>query len=210
MAGAKFFAWVVMLALAVLVAYISRYYIIGAVEQFRLGPDAAGEAIAFRLHVGGGVVALVAGPWQFLSFIRERFPVIHRWIGRAYVAGVVVSIAGACVLALHPITGSQAVSFAFFALAFMWAVTTGQALRMILKRDFDAHQQWMTRSYALTFAAITLRIGVLGLHLGAGFSQADAYITAAWASWAFNLIVAEWFFVRPLKNLTAGPASAHP
>jgi hypothetical protein len=49
----------------------------------------------------------------------------------------------------------------------------------------------MTRSYALIFAAVTLRL-LLGLYQGAfGIEEEQAYQLVAWTSWIPNLIVAE-------------------
>jgi hypothetical protein len=49
---------------------------------------------------------------------------------------------------------------------------------------------------ALTFAVVTLRF-ILPAELAAGMPLHDAYQLVAWACWVPNLIVAEWFFLRP-------------
>ncbi|HEX4097339.1 MAG TPA: DUF2306 domain-containing protein [Caulobacteraceae bacterium] len=43
---------------------------------------------------------------------------------------------------------------------FSYRYATAQAWRYAKARDFLRHQRWMTRSYALTFAAVTLRLYV--------------------------------------------------
>ena len=63
----------------------------------------------------------------------------------------------------------------------------------------------MIRSYALTLAAVTLRIYVpVGLALGVPF--ADAYQAISWLCWVPNLVVAEWFVLRR-RAATAAVAS---
>ncbi len=54
---------------------------------------------------------------------------------------------------------------------------------------------WMIRSYALTFAAVTLRIW-LPLSQVAGLPFAQAYPAIAWFCWVPNLIVVEWLILR--------------
>ena len=57
--------------------------------------------------------------------------------------------------------------------------------------DVAAHQRWMVRSVALTFAAVTLRLCIpLSVVLGLPFEP--SYQAIAWLCWVPNLMVAEW------------------
>ena len=48
-----------------------------------------------RVHIAGGIGALLAGPWQFSQKLRTRNLNLHRWMGRFYLLEVAVgSIAG--------------------------------------------------------------------------------------------------------------------
>jgi predicted membrane protein DUF2306 len=48
-----------------------------------------------RLHIAGGMGALLAGPWQFSEKLRARALNLHRWLGRFYLLEVALrSIAG--------------------------------------------------------------------------------------------------------------------
>ena len=63
----------------------------------------------------------------------------------------------------------------------------------MLNRDFAAHERWMIRSFALTLAAVTLRIYLpIGVTLNNG-EFTFPYTIIAWACWVPNLIVAEIF-----------------
>ena len=53
----------------------------------------------------------------------------------------------------------------------------------------------MTRSYALTFAAVTLRI-YLRLSQVVGIPFDAAYQTISWLCWVPNRVVAEWLILR--------------
>jgi hypothetical protein len=78
----------------------------------------------------------------------------------------------------------------------LWLFTTSMAWRSALKRDFTSHERWMIRSFALTFAAVTLRLQLPFIFiLDTGFEP--AYRVIAWSAWAPNLIVAEiWIALR--------------
>jgi len=53
----------------------------------------------------------------------------------------------------------------------------------------------MVRSYALIFAAVTLRIE-LPLLTAAFHDFTPAYLVVAWLSWVPNLLVVEWYLRR--------------
>jgi hypothetical protein len=58
-----------------------------------------------------------------------------------------------------------------------------------------AHRVWMTRNYAATFGAVTLRLW-LGLFMALGVQFDTAYRIVAWLSWAPNLMIAQVFWAR--------------
>lgn len=82
----------------------------------------------------------------------------------------------------------------FGLLAVLWLGTTATAYRHIRAGQQVAHRRWMTRSYALTFAAVTLRI-YLPLSFAVGLPFEPAYQAISWLCWVPNLIVAEWFIL---------------
>ena len=61
--------------------------------------------------------------------------------------------------------------------------------------DVARHQQWMIRSFALTLAAVTLRV-YLPLAFANQVPFEVSYPVIAWMCWVPNLIVAEWFLLR--------------
>jgi uncharacterized membrane protein len=141
-------------------------------------------------HVGGGLIALAVGPWQFHRSLRARALAVHRWLGRTYVMAVLVGGIGALVLAPSSQEG-LVTHIGFGALAVLWLHATVQAYRRIRARDQAAHRRWMIRSFALTLAAVTLRI-YLPLEQAAGLSFHDAYRWVSWLCWVPNLFVGEW------------------
>jgi len=150
--------------------------------------------VPLRLHIAGGMGALLAGPWQFSDRLRSRALSFHRWLGRFYLLAVGLgSIAGfamACVskegLPTH---------LGFGILAVLWFITGLQAYRKVRARDISAHRRWMVRNYALSLAAVTLRIE-LPLMLIMHWRFHSAFILVAWLCWIPNALVAEWMIRR--------------
>ena len=143
------------------------------------------------VHVAGAATALLIGPWQFSSRPRTRLPTLHRWIGRIYVVSCLVGGAAGFVLALGASTGPIS-TLGFGSLAILWIVTTSLAWRRAVHGRFVEHRAWMIRSFALTFAAVTLRL-YLPLHLLVGMHFDDAYRAISFLCWVPNLFVAELY-----------------
>jgi uncharacterized membrane protein len=151
-------------------------------------PDRASFAAA-HFAVGGLVLAI--GPFQFLPVLRTRWPSVHRWIGRVYVAGCLFSGVAALILATNTNAGPIAQT-GFTLLAVYWLISTTMAFLKARSRDFAEHRKWMVRSYALTLAAVTLRIYLPVSMMGFGLDFLDVYPAISFACWVPNAIIAEW------------------
>lgn len=188
-------AWVVMTLLAIEVAGYALMGVVAPGWRPAFMADLFTRApVAAWLHMAGGAVALLVGAFQVDARIRSRFLRLHRWLGAAYLIGVAVGGNAALVLATGSF-GGMVTHLGFGGLAIAWLGTTYMAFNSIRRRDIPAHQRWMYRSYALTLAAVTLRIylplaGVLGIPF------AVAYRVVSWLCWVPNLLVVETWFVR--------------
>lgn len=149
-------------------------------------------------HVAGAATALLIGPMQFSSALRVRFPTLHRWIGRTYAVSCLVGGAAGFVLALGASTG-PITKMGFGGLGISWLVTTSLAWRRAMQGRFVEHRAWMIRSFALTFAAVTLRL-FLPLGLLLHMHIVDAYRALAFLCWIPNLIVVE-LYLRNTKRV---------
>jgi hypothetical protein len=149
------------------------------------------------VHAGFAATALIAGPWQFLARVRGRWPRVHRWIGRAY---VFACLAGGCA-GLLLASGSTAGPIAragFGLLAVIWMGVNAQGLRLAMTGRYAEHREWMIRSFALTFAAVTLRVQ-MPLAQIMGLDPLMAYRAISWLAWVPNLMLAE-LYVRGLPR----------
>ena len=150
--------------------------------------------IAAAVHFGVGGLVLLIGPFQFLPGLRARRPALHRWTGRVYVAGCIASGIAALIMSPYVHTGTVA-RIGFTLLALGWLTTTSLAFIMALQHRFAEHRRWMIRSYALTLAAVTLRLLLPSASL-LEIPFETAYPVIAYACWVPNVLAAEWFLRR--------------
>ena len=80
----------------------------------------------------------------------------------------------------------------FGTLAVLWIVTTSLAWRRAVHGRFVEHRAWMIRSFALTFAAVTLRL-YLPLTFVFHLRFDDAYRAISFLCWVPNLLLAELY-----------------
>lgn len=145
-------------------------------------------------HVGGGVLALALGPWQFVPRFRARHLAGHRRVGRVYLLSAVAAGIGGLLLApigLYP----PIAPLGFTGLALALLTTTALAYTAIRRGRVRAHQDWMFRSYALIFSAVSFRLWMAVLP-SFGLSYELAYQTGAWMSWPLDLLVAQRLIAR--------------
>jgi len=151
--------------------------------------------VPLRFHIAGGMGALLTGPWQFSQKLRSRALNVHRWLGRFYLLEVALGSTAGFAMAVVSKQGLPT-HLGFGILAILWFFTGLQAYRVVRRGQIEAHQRWMIRNFALTLAAVTLRV-YMPLMLGIlHWPFRLAFITVAWLCWIPNLLVAEWMVRR--------------
>ena len=184
----------VMLLLSLLVAVFSFRFLMP--EPPVASPDVLGNAFAnpfLPMHAGLAALALLLGPFQFIGRRDGRRARWHRMTGAVYVAACLISAPAGLMLALGTTAGPIATA-GFGLLAVAWFYTTGQGLLSVLGGRYAEHRRWMIRSFALTLAAVTLRL-YLPIAPLTGHEFMPAYVAISWLCWVPNLILAELFFV---------------
>jgi uncharacterized membrane protein len=168
---------------------------------------------AFYLHIGFGGLALLLSPFQFATRLRTRAPHVHRAVGRVVLGSIAIAGTAGLVLAPRSLAGTIG-TLGFGLLAVLWLTFATVAFRAIRRRDVAAHRRWVVRTFALTYAAVTLRLwlGVLiGVQSGMAGVDPDvafdrAYLLVPFLSWVPNLLVAEWYLAtRERRTATASP-----
>ena len=155
------------------------------------------------LHINGGTLALLTGPWQFWTGLRQRHLQIHRWTGRLFLLGVTAGVAGAVGLVVNEV-GYWAFGVGLMGLAASWLVTTAMAYYSIRKGLVALHKEWMIRAYVVTFAFVFFRIMSDYTPMSRLRPEGDRDITIAWACWVVPLAVTEMVFqVRRVRAAMA-------
>ena len=188
------FSAILLVAVTFVSKYVFRYYLNYNQAAFTDPLLGAANYWAQRgwllMHMTGGMVALLVGPWQFWTGFRTRFARLHRLTGYCFLAGVGIGSIGGFHMATVTTFG-WAFGFSLLGLATAWVTTTGMAYYAILKRRIAIHKEWMVRAYVVTFAFVTFR--VLNDYGPTSRLQPgnDRAITIGWASWVLPLLVTE-------------------
>jgi uncharacterized membrane protein len=212
----KNFPWGLMAFLAVGVAIVAvAPYVTFNPANFnnataRYATESSLRYAGLFVHIFSGGLALILGPFQFLDGFRKRSPSLHRWMGRIYLLGILFGGLSAFVIAPGMISGLVG-EIGLMSLAVLWLWTGWNAYTSIRAGNVASHREWMIRSFALTFAAATLRLW-LGTLIAtqlpflqtkyAGDFDAlfvEVYRVVMWLCWVPNLIVAEMFIQRRRK-----------
>lgn len=197
--------WLLAALPSVLVAVFSMRYLVPA-RPFP--PSIVANAFAspwLLVHVAAAASALLVGPFQFLRGLRRRSPAVHRWLGRAYVLGCTVGAVSGMPLALGATTGMVSTA-GFGLLSVAWLVATLVAWTAAMRRHIDRHRAWMLRSFALTLAAVTLRVYLPVLDL-LPIAFEDGYRAISFLCWVPNLLLVETYLRRQGARRLQAPSS---
>jgi len=149
---------------------------------------------SFLVHIAAGGLALLLSPVQLSTRLRARAPHVHRAVGR--ITLVAIAAGGTAGLVLAPMSLAGAVGTAGFgALAVLWLAFAALGLRAIRGGDVTAHRRFMLRTFAMTYAAVTLRLWLLVLVPVLG-DFPRAYAVVPFLSWVPNLVVVELLLRR--------------
>jgi uncharacterized membrane protein len=162
----------------------------------------------FYVHITFGGIAMLTGWTQFSARLRARYMPAHRVVGKIYVIAVLLSSCGGFYIAIFASGGIVSV-LGFGTLALLWLFTDIMAYSRIRQLNIPEHRKWMIRNYALTFAAVTLRI-YLPLMTPFLFHGdfINAYRTISWLCWVPNLAVAE-IIIRRSRSSSGEAAVAN-
>jgi len=175
--------------------YAYAFMPIGSVVHPDMRPAFIAHSTAIHIHVFAAVVAMALGPLQFSDTVRKNYRAVHRWSGRIYLGvGVLVGGLAGLYIARHAYGGVIS-QLGFSLLALLWLYTGLRAYLAIRAGAIAEHRNWMVRNFALTLAAVTLRLYV-PFSVVAGFEFVVAYQVIAWLCWVPNLLIAELRYVR--------------
>lgn len=209
----KYFPWGLMafLAIGVTIAAIAPYATLNSANfneaTARYATETNLKFIGLFVHAFSSGIALIIGLFQFLQGLRDRRPTLHRWMGRIYLTAILIGGLSAFVIAPGLISGLVG-EIGLMSLAALWLWTGFMAYINIRAGNVEAHRNWMTRNYALTFAGVTLRLWLgtliatqlpmLETKYAGNFNNlfVEVYRVVMWLAWVPNLFFAEWIIQR--------------
>ncbi len=174
---------------------------------------------ALLLHILPAGIALVVGPLQFIHAIRRRWPATHRALGWIYFACGAMSFPASARLALASDCRMCVVPFVLWTTVFF--VATALAVVTAVRKNFEAHRQFMIRSYVLLNGFVLVRLDNHFPFPLPEVAASDRPAILMWAVWVVPLILTElWLSWSPLAAARSrrgsigakarGPASTAP
>lgn len=157
---------------------------------------------AFYVHVFSAIIALFAGFTQFSPDVLKKHKKLHRAIGKIYAVDILfINFPASMVMAVYA-NGHLPSKIAFITLDILWFAFTYIAVMAARQKKFKIHREFMIRSYALTFSAITLRSWKIILSHSFHFDPLTVYMMDAWLGFVPNLLFAEWLIRRNALRLS--------
>jgi hypothetical protein len=149
--------------------------------------------LAFYSHVFSSIFILLAGFFQFSTYLLKHHKRLHRFIGKAYAYNIFfINFPAGFIMAIFA-NGFLPSKIAFLILDVLWFWFTLKAVLEIKKKNVIAHKHYMIRSYALTCSAVTLRSWKLILSSIFIIDPLTLYMMDAWLGFLPNLLFAEWW-----------------
>lgn len=145
------------------------------------------------VHVLGGATFGILGPIQFGRVLMRRYGLLHRLMGRMFVAaGAMVSLSSLSLLWHFPDTYSVAINSGRFLFGIALGGALVIAMQAIRKRDFARHRNWMIRAYALGMGATAVTMVAFPFYAITGKPPTGlAFDIAFLGSWTACVVFAE-------------------
>ena len=188
--------WILVAFFAIVIGFFPLAYLFSDMSLGLLATKSA-ELLAdwlwqlpFYVHMAFGGLALLVGWPQFNKNWRRKSLPLHRKLGMLYMLSVLIAGSTGLIIAANA-TGGLISQLGFSALGILWLFTTAKGYRSIRHLKLLQHENWMIRSYALCFAAVSLRLWIPIFMFLFGMEFYPSYQIISWLCWVPNLLVAE-------------------
>jgi tetratricopeptide (TPR) repeat protein len=113
-------------------------------------------------HIIFATVISVAGAFQLIPRVRNRFPVFHRWNGRLYLLAAFTQAITGLYLTLsgRKLVGDLSQQIAVRLSAVLILLCGAMALRFALVRDFQTHRRWALRLFIVSSGSWFFRVAL--------------------------------------------------
>jgi len=191
---------IILAAVGVVTIY---FLIIAAFPKLIVTEESYTEYYWFRapwlfIHVVTGLIATLIGWYQFIPNWRNKNWKVHRVVGRVYIICIAIAALTAIYLALVSPGMDLMVKISFIIIPFVWISTITLGYLAIMRKKVVQHQEWMLRSYVVTFfftIFVILTQYIPYESLGVTYEQSVGVIT--WFSWAMPIFITEMIIQWP-------------
>jgi len=145
------------------------------------------------MHVLGGATFGILGPIQFGRVLMRKYGLLHRVMGRVFVAaGAMISLSSLSLLWHFPDTYSVAMNSGRLVFGIALGVALAIAMQAIYNRDFTRHRNWMIRAYAIGMGATAVTMVFFPIFLITGAPPLGLAADIAFlGSWIACVVFAE-------------------
>ncbi len=147
--------------------------------------------VAFYIHITSSVLAILGGIFQFFQKILRGYPKVHIFVGKIYVASILLLAAPSGLILAVFANGGLPAKVGFALQCLVWWGLTYAAWQAIMEKNWEKHAELMIRSYAVTLAAMSLRTESYALVYFWETKPMETYLTVTWLSWVGNFFIAE-------------------
>lgn len=124
--------------------------------------DTVGNTV-LATHLLCAVLVMLSGAAQLVPLVRRRWPRVHRWNGRFFLASsAIASVGGVFMIWTRHIAGDQLTGRLSMSLdALLILVFAALAFRDARARRFDAHRRWALRLFLAVSGVWFFRVGLM-------------------------------------------------
>ncbi|GEN75684.1 DUF2306 domain-containing protein [Chryseobacterium hagamense] len=149
----------------------------------------------FYTHVYTSIFVLLSG---FSAILRKDFGIkkFHRNSGKINIFLILILAAPSGIYMGIFANGGLYSKVSFVLLGGLWWFSTFKAYSLARQKKFNAHKQWMWRSFAFTLSAITLRMWKVILVSIFHPGPMEVYRIIAWLGWIPNILLVEYLIAK--------------
>lgn len=147
--------------------------------------------LGFYVHITSSLWVLLSGLVQFFPGLWAGRRNLHRTLGKVYVGSILFLAAPSGLILAFYANGGLVAKVGFTLQCIVWWLSSWQAYRTARQRLWQAHTEWMLRSYLVTLAAMSLRLESYAMFYLLQTKPIETYLTVTWLSWTGNLVLAE-------------------
>jgi hypothetical protein len=123
------------------------------------GPDTPVATAGIGLHFAAGGIILVLGCIQLIDRVRVRYPALHRWLGRLYVAAALLAgLGGLIFIAMKGTVGGTVMDIGFSLYGVLTILAAVETFRHAWARRLEIHRVWALRLFALAIGSWLYRM----------------------------------------------------